>query len=251
MAVAIVARAAAGGSNRRRGHRRAADAIWRTADAPGAAGRRACLVVEGCGLESAFFPTPASVSSAAYLPALGQRCRKTGRPAHSRLISSRFATDGLAPCLRLSRSMEGFMRIAPIAMLGLASLALISCTATIAPVKINAGDQCFRCRAHHRGHAPRQRADPGRPDVEVPRARMHGRVPRRPSGRRRDVFVTDYATGKMIPPAEAIFVPVAARPEHRRIRLSRLQGQRGRERRGARTGDDPRRLAGRPRIARV
>ena len=38
------------------------------------------------------------------------------------------------------------MRIAPIAMMGLASLALISCTAAIAPVKINAGDQCFRCR---------------------------------------------------------------------------------------------------------
>ena len=84
--------------------------------------------------------------------------------------------------------------------------AAIAC-ATITPVKISAGDQCFRCRrtiddtrlAAERmiGFAEKFKA-PGcmakylvaHPDETGP------------------IFVTDYGTGKMIGPDQALFVPI-------------------------------------------
>jgi hypothetical protein len=104
--------------------------------------------------------------------------------------------------------MEGFMRIAPITMLGLASLALVSCTATIAPVKINAGDQCFRCRriiAETR-LATEQIQGGLTSKYRAPGCMAKYLVAHPDEGG--TLFVTDYATGKMIRPAEAIFVPV-------------------------------------------
>ena len=86
------------------------------------------------------------------------------------------------------------------------TVAAMAC-ASVAPVKINAGDQCFRCRrtitdtnlAAERvtGFVEKFRA-PGcmakylvaHPDEKGP------------------VFVTDYGTGKMISPDAAFFVPV-------------------------------------------
>ena len=152
-----------------------------------------------------FFPTPASVSSTAHLPALGQRCRKTGRPADSRLISSRFATDRVAPCLRLSRSEEGFMRTAPIAL-------LVARPDVVhrhdRPREDQRGRPVLPLQADHRGHAPRHRADPGRPDVEVSRARMHGQIPRRPPRRRRDAVRHRLHNRQDDSASQAIFVPV-------------------------------------------
>ena len=99
------------------------------------------------------------------------------------------------------------MCIAPITMLGLASLALVSCTATIAPVKINAGDQCFRCRriiADTR-LATEQIQGGLTSKYRAPGCMAKYLVAHPDEGG--TLFVTDYATGKMIRPAEAIFVP--------------------------------------------
>jgi hypothetical protein len=108
--------------------------------------------------------------------------------------------------------MEGFMRNAPLAMLGLASLALVSCTATIAPVKITAGDQCFRCRriiADTR-LATEQIQGGLTSKYRAPGCMAKYLVAHPDEGG--TLFVTDYATGKMIPPAEAIFVPILLDP---------------------------------------
>jgi hypothetical protein len=104
------------------------------------------------------------------------------------------------------------MRNAPIAMLGLASLALISCTATIAPVKINAGDQCFRCK---RIIADTRFATEQIQGGLTSKYRAPGCMAKYLVGHPEEggtLFVTDYATGKMIPPAEAIFVPILLDP---------------------------------------
>jgi hypothetical protein len=103
--------------------------------------------------------------------------------------------------------MEGFMRNAPLAMLGLASLALISCT-TIAPVKINAGDQCFRCRRiiTDTRLATEQIQGGLTSKYRAPGCMAKYLVAHPDEGGA--LFVTDYTTGKMIPPAEAIFVPI-------------------------------------------
>jgi hypothetical protein len=104
------------------------------------------------------------------------------------------------------------MRNAPIAILGLALLALISCTATIDPVKINAGDQCFRCRriiADTR-LATEQIQGGLTSKYRAPGCMAKYLVAHPDEGG--TLFVTDYATGKMLPPAEAIFVPVLLDP---------------------------------------
>ena len=100
------------------------------------------------------------------------------------------------------------MRNASIAMLGLASLVLMSCTATIAPVKINAGDQCFRCRRiiEDTRLATEQIQGGFTSKYRAPGCMAKYLVGHPDEGG--TLFVTDYATGKMIPPAQAIFVPV-------------------------------------------
>jgi hypothetical protein len=103
------------------------------------------------------------------------------------------------------------MRKTPIATLGLASLVLMSCT-TIAPVKINAGDQCFRCRriiADTR-LATEQVQGGLTSKYRAPGCMAKYLVAHPDEGG--TLFVTDYVTGKMIPPAEAIFVPVLIDP---------------------------------------
>jgi hypothetical protein len=99
------------------------------------------------------------------------------------------------------------MRRARTIVLGLAPLVLLSCSA-IAPVRINAGDQCFRCKRIisdtrlaaeqiQGGLASKYRAPGCMAKYLVAHPDEGGTL-----------FVTDYVTGKMIPPTEAIFVPV-------------------------------------------
>jgi hypothetical protein len=99
------------------------------------------------------------------------------------------------------------MRAARFVLLGAASLLVLACS-SIAPVKIHAGDQCFRCRriiADTRlaaeqiqgGLTSKYRAPGCMAKYLVAHPDEGGAL-----------FVTDYVTGKMIPPTEAIFVPV-------------------------------------------
>ena len=99
------------------------------------------------------------------------------------------------------------MRRARIVVLSLVPLVLLSCSA-IAPVKINAGDQCFRCRRTivdtrlaaekiEGGFVSTYRAPGCMAKYLVAHPDETGRA-----------FVTDYATGKMISPDHAVFVRV-------------------------------------------
>jgi hypothetical protein len=100
------------------------------------------------------------------------------------------------------------MTAARTAFLGFLSLTMLSCS-SVAPVKVVAGDQCFRCRriihderiaaeridgnyfaAKFRGPACMAKYIVGHPDPGA------------------SVFVTDYGSGKMIAPTNALFVPV-------------------------------------------
>jgi len=102
------------------------------------------------------------------------------------------------------------MSIRHVAVGALAVLALIplgSCT-SVAPVKVTAGDQCFRCRRT----IPDERVASeiiSANFVEKFRAPgcMAKYVVDHPDDRG-SVFVTDYTTGKMIRPELAYFVPL-------------------------------------------
>ena len=99
------------------------------------------------------------------------------------------------------------MRRARTVVLGLAPIVVLSCS-SIAPVKINAGDECFRCRRTvvdtrlaaekiEGGFVSTYRAPGCMAKYLVNHPDETGRI-----------FVTDYATGKMINPTKAVFVPV-------------------------------------------
>jgi hypothetical protein len=99
------------------------------------------------------------------------------------------------------------MRRARTIVLSLAPLILFSCS-SIAPVKVNAGDQCFRCRRTivdtrlaaekiEGGFVSTYRAPGCMAKYLVAHPDETGRT-----------FVTDYATGRMISPDTAVFVPV-------------------------------------------
>jgi hypothetical protein len=102
------------------------------------------------------------------------------------------------------------MSIRHVAVGVLAVFALIplgSCT-SVAPVKVTAGDQCFRCRRTipdervaaeiiSANFVSKFRAPGCMAKYVVDHPEDHGTV-----------FVTDYTTGKMIPPESAYFVPL-------------------------------------------
>lgn len=93
-------------------------------------------------------------------------------------------------------------------VLGVATLAVASCT-TMAPVRVAAGDQCFRCRRtivdarlagetiDSSGFVSKFRA----PGCMATYLVAH-------TDERATLFVTDYSTGTMVSPDRAIFVPV-------------------------------------------
>lgn len=99
------------------------------------------------------------------------------------------------------------MRTSRLVLLGAASLLVSSCSA-IAPVRINAGDQCFRCKRiiSDTRLATEQIQGGLTSKYRAPGCMAKYLVAHPDEGG--TLFVTDYATGKMIPPAEAIFVPV-------------------------------------------
>ena len=86
--------------------------------------------------------------------------------------------------------------------------ALMSCT-SIAPMKVNAGDQCFRCRRtiqdarlagetiNDNGFVSKFRAPGCMAKYLVSHPDESGTI-----------FVTDYTSGKMVAPESAWFVPV-------------------------------------------
>jgi hypothetical protein len=104
-------------------------------------------------------------------------------------------------------SVEGVMRKVRVVILGLAPLVMLSCSA-IAPVRINAGDQCFRCKRliTDTRLAAEQIQGGLTSKYRAPGCMAKYLVAHPDEGGA--LFVTDYLSGKMIPPAEAIFVPV-------------------------------------------
>ncbi len=98
------------------------------------------------------------------------------------------------------------MRAASTFFVAVLALGAASCT-SVAPVKINAGDQCFRCA---------RTID----DTRVAGERIIGFVEkfRAPGCMAKyvvahpdetgPIFVTDYTSGKMVKPTEAFFVPI-------------------------------------------
>jgi hypothetical protein len=100
------------------------------------------------------------------------------------------------------------MRSVQTMVAGVVVFALTSCS-SIAPVKVNAGDQCFRCRRtitdgrlagetiDSSGFVSKVRAPGCMAKYLVQHPEETGVV-----------FVTDYTTGKMIGPERALFVPV-------------------------------------------
>lgn len=102
------------------------------------------------------------------------------------------------------------MSIRHVAVGALAVLALIplgSCT-SVAPVKVSAGDQCFRCR---RTISDERVASEIISANFVSKFRAPGCMAKYLVDHPADggtVFVTDYTTGKMLAPESAYFVPL-------------------------------------------
>lgn len=92
-------------------------------------------------------------------------------------------------------------------VLAMVPLVLLSCS-SIAPVRINAGDQCFRCKRiiSNTAMAAEQIQGGLVSKYRAPGCMAKYLVAHPDEGG--TLFVTDYTTGNMIPPAEAIFVPV-------------------------------------------
>jgi hypothetical protein len=99
------------------------------------------------------------------------------------------------------------MHSAHAACLGLAALAMLSCS-SVAPVKVSAGDQCFRCRRYI--HDERVAAEAIDGNRFVSRFRGPGCMAKylvaHPDDRA-TLYVTDYTSGQMIAPARAMYVP--------------------------------------------
>jgi hypothetical protein len=86
--------------------------------------------------------------------------------------------------------------------------ALMSCT-SIAPMKVNAGDQCFRCRRTIQD--ARLAGETINDNGFVSKFRAPGCMAKylvSHPDERGAIYVTDYASGKMVDPDSAWFVPV-------------------------------------------
>jgi hypothetical protein len=98
------------------------------------------------------------------------------------------------------------MKTVQTACLGFATLAMLSCS-TIAPVKITAGDQCFRCRRYISDErVATETIDSNR---FVSKFRGPGCMAKYLVIHPDDIstaFVTDYTTGRMIAPNGAFYV---------------------------------------------
>jgi len=100
------------------------------------------------------------------------------------------------------------MRAAQTVLAVVASATLMSCT-SVAPMKVNAGDQCFRCRRtiqearlagetiDNNGFVSKFRT----PGCMATYLASH-------PDEKSTIYVTDYTTGKMVRPESAWFVPV-------------------------------------------
>ena len=92
----------------------------------------------------------------------------------------------------------------------LLALVAVSCS-SVRPVAVHAGDQCFRCRRIIAETKLAGEIIDGK--VLVTKFRTPACMARYLADHPADsaaVFVTDYATGKLIPPDTAIFVPFLA-----------------------------------------
>lgn len=88
------------------------------------------------------------------------------------------------------------------------AVAAASCS-TFAPVKVSAGDQCFRCRRIILD--TRLAGEVINPNGFVSKFRAPGCMAKYLAAHPQEtgaVYVTDYSTGKMINPESALFVPV-------------------------------------------
>jgi hypothetical protein len=93
------------------------------------------------------------------------------------------------------------------ACLGLATLVTLSCS-SVSPVKVEAGDQCFRCRRPITNERVAGEMIDSRQFVA--KFRGPGCMAKYLAAHRDEkptIFVTDYASGKMIPPQKVLFVP--------------------------------------------
>jgi hypothetical protein len=99
------------------------------------------------------------------------------------------------------------MNAARIACLGLLSVALLSCS-SVAPLKVTAGDQCFRCRRSILNErVATETIDSNR---FVSKFRGPGCMAKYLAAhpdQTPTIFVTDYTTGRMIAPQRAFYVP--------------------------------------------
>jgi hypothetical protein len=92
--------------------------------------------------------------------------------------------------------------------LGLLSLVMLSC-ASVAPVKVIAGDQCFRCKRII--HDERLAAESIDGNMFAAKFRGPGCMAKYIASHpdpTATVFVTDYSTGKMIASRNAFYVPI-------------------------------------------
>jgi hypothetical protein len=105
------------------------------------------------------------------------------------------------------------MKSMRLVLLGLAPLLILSCS-SVAPVKINAGDQCFRCR---RTISDTRMAAETIQGSFVSKYRGPGCMAKyltaHPDEQSGTIFVTDYAKNAMIDPATAFFVPITVDPK--------------------------------------
>jgi len=93
-------------------------------------------------------------------------------------------------------------------MTAVTAFVLTSCS-SITPVKVNAGEQCFRCRRAILDE--RLAGETIDRNGFVSKFRAPGCMAKYLAAHPNEtgtVFVTDYATGKMISPEQAFFVPV-------------------------------------------
>jgi len=98
------------------------------------------------------------------------------------------------------------MHSAQRAFLGLATLAMLSCS-SVSPVRVTAGDQCFRCRRYISNERVATETIDGNRFVSKFRGPgcMAKYLVAHPDDRP-VVFVTDYTTGTMIAPERAVYV---------------------------------------------
>ena len=98
------------------------------------------------------------------------------------------------------------MKIARTASLGLLSVALLSCS-SVAPIKVAAGDQCFRCRRSISNARVATETIDG--NLFVSKFRGPGCMAKYLAAHPAEqptIFVTDYSSGRMIAPQGAFYV---------------------------------------------